>query len=230
MAGTRKNYSEVHKVLDPIIKESPKINYKLLEEKHPEIATNISYGAFLARKKKLLGREGYTYKPRVKVKKRKYVRKKGIEGSIPLEIIENVPNNLNYSDQMIEEFINERYPNTKNLKEYKNLFRIFLKEPKAVFSKYKKEGLVKVSDAIFYAFRKEVSVFINGEESQNSKSKKSKVSMDGIIYKSMHTNLNATDEEIEEMKIVTKKIQEEFGLSVEILLLKKGYELRRCIK
>jgi len=224
----RISYQEVYKVLDPIIKERPKIDYKKLSEDHKEIADSISYGAFLARKKKLLGAEGYTYPRR---KKRSAKRTK--IGPIDLELVSSVTSKMDLSDKAILKFIKRILPNSKRKDEYKDLFKVIVDQPRTTHSDLKRLGLVTISDPCYYAFRRKVLEFINEHKESNDKSKTkssksevpevSELSKVGAIFRTIHVNKGASEDMVNEAKEIVKSIREEKGVLIEVEELKTGY-------
>jgi hypothetical protein len=227
----KKNYSEVYKVLDPIITENPTINWKKLEEEHEEISKNISYGAFLARKRRLLGDAGYTYGS---VLKRKKIKKKksNTSESIDLELIQSTAKKINISGDTIIEFLKETYPISKNYKEYTELFKIIIEDPTIGYSKLKTDGLVTISGPTYYEYRKKVHAFIRNYKGANGEtiSQELKTSKIGNIYRTLYYSTGADDEIIAEVSAVIEALRQEKEMFIEVVELKNGYEIREFTK
>jgi len=226
------NYKEVYKVLDPIIEERPKINWKELNEDHKEIADSISYGSFLSRKKRLLGAKGYTYSPRKKGRSAR--RNKSIP--IDLELVSSITSKMDLSDKAILKFIKRVLPNSKRKDEYKDLFKVIVNQPRTTHSDLKRKGLVTISDPCYYSFRREVLEFINEHKESNGKSKPkssksevpevvevSELSKVGAIFRTIYVNKSASEEMVDEAKKIVKSIREEKGALIEVEELKTGY-------
>ncbi len=142
------DYAKVYLFLDPIIKKNPKIIFSELEEKHPEVAKEISRWSFNARKSMLAGR-AYGSKSKKKAakksvvkkiskkKKRKYVRKVTVA-----------------TDNEIVEAIEKIVPSTRRKKEYIKIGKILMYNPNTIYSHLKKTGKIKMCDANFYQFRR----------------------------------------------------------------------------
>lgn len=134
------SYAKVYPFLDPILKGKPAMSFPELQQEHPEIV--ISYGAFNARKNKLL-------------KSKKTAKR--VDLTAPIDV------NATTSTLTVKEAVEQLLPNSRLKKEYVKVGEILMKDPNAVHSHAVKEHKIKMCDANFYQFRRKFCTLMDLE-------------------------------------------------------------------
>lgn len=133
-----KTYAKLYSLLDPIIKRDPKISFQELGKKHPEVANQITYWSFNARKNALFPKRG-SKKTAVRKVAKKAVKKISVKKS----------------NQVVVAAIKKIIPNTKKFKEeYVVIGKTLLKKPNTTHSSMKNAKMITMCDAYFYQFRR----------------------------------------------------------------------------
>jgi hypothetical protein len=146
------SYKEAYVKLDPMIRKNPDVTLDEFKEKYPKL--DVSPWCFGARKKKVLKQPGYGNTGRATVTAAP-VGKGGKE----------------VTDAGIKKFIAELHPTSKMKPQYFKIAKVLMKNPEATHSslakvikkngkiKKNKNGIITLSDANFYQFRKDFNVF-----------------------------------------------------------------------
>ena len=248
MTSEQKKYKDVYVILDPIILANHEITHEEFEKEHPDA---ISLWSFRARKKRVLGEEGYGFKKpkkveketakigavkRGKYKKRKAKRRYQRRVEIPKEIETQDTRFAHVTVNEIKKFVSEILPTSSNKIEYIRIAKVLVKEPMLAYSVLSERGAVTVSNPTYYQFRKNFTNHFNGEvtpkKASNGKrvKKKNGPSKKGLIYRTVYTNEDASEEIVEEQLKVFAELEEEMRMNLEVKELKTGYEIRQFTK